>query len=147
MRTPVNPAPSIQRETPPGSSTRVISESPANGSRRSSSTWAPMTNLDLLDGILEKISRCLQDYLPKCLYEAPVRVLGEALVLRTLRQPVNGVVVEAEVQDGVHHPRHRDGCSAPYRDQQRVFRVPKPPARGFFQALQMLHHLVHQSFR
>ena len=40
--------------------------------------------------------------------EATVGVVGEALVVGLLGQTLDRVVVEAEVEDGVHHPGHRE---------------------------------------
>ena len=36
------------------------------------------------------------------------------------REPLDGIVVQAEVQDRVHHPRHRDRGARPDGDEQRV---------------------------
>ena len=54
--------------------------------------------------------------------EAPVRVEREALVAGLLGQPLDGVVVEAEVEDGVHHPGHGELGARAHRDEQRVGR-------------------------
>src|SRR5918998_4318708 len=64
---------------------------------------------------------------------------------RALRQAADGSVVQAEIKDGVHHPRHGDRRSAPYRDQQRVLRVPEPSAGGLLHALQVLLHLLQEA--
>jgi hypothetical protein len=106
---------------------------------------APLA-LHLLDGLLENVPGNLEDYLPERLDEAPVGILGEARVAGAPRQTTNGGVVEAEVQDGVHHPGHRDGGPAPDRDQQWVLGVAEPPARLLFQTRQVIHHLGHQAF-
>jgi hypothetical protein len=55
--------------------------------------------------------------------EAAVAVEGEAAVARQFRQPLDRLVVEAQIQDGVHHPRHRGPRARAHRDQQRVGRV------------------------
>jgi hypothetical protein len=43
--------------------------------------------------------------------EAPVRVEREPLVTGFARQAGSDLVVHAEVQDRVHHARHRDACT------------------------------------
>ncbi len=82
--------------------------------------------LELLHGFLEEMPRDLQDYLPERLYKAPVRIVGEALIPDTPRQPMNGGIGETKVQDGGHHPRHGNGSSAPDRDQQGFSGSPNP---------------------
>ena len=62
--------------------------------------------------------------------EAPVRVEGEALVTGLLRQPLDGAVVEAQVQDGVHHAGHGELGPRAHRDQQGVLGVADGLAHG-----------------
>jgi len=45
------------------------------------------------------------------LREPPVRIACEAHVSGRARETFDRVVVQAEVEDRVHHPRHRDGCT------------------------------------
>jgi hypothetical protein len=56
-------------------------------------------------------------------HEAPVRVVGEARVLRLLGQPLRGRVVQAQVEDGVHHPRHRRARAGADAHEERVLGV------------------------
>ncbi len=55
--------------------------------------------------------------------EAAVRVPGEALVAGLARQAEHRFVVEAEVEDRVHHARHRGARARAHRDQQRILGV------------------------
>ena len=55
--------------------------------------------------------------------EAAVAVEGEAAVAGQRRQRLHRLVVEAEVEHGVHHARHRGAGAGAHRDQQRVFRI------------------------
>src|SRR2546423_7091708 len=55
--------------------------------------------------------------------EPAVGVPGEALVLRELREPRTTFIVQAEVQDRIHHPGHAHRGAGPHRDQQRVLRI------------------------
>jgi hypothetical protein len=55
--------------------------------------------------------------------QAAVRVAREARVAGSLGEPARGVVVEPEVEDRVHHPRHRDRRSRSDRDEEGVGRV------------------------
>ena len=40
------------------------------------------------------------------LNEAAIRIVSEAFVLRTRDEPLHRVIVQPEVQDSIHHPRH-----------------------------------------
>ena len=57
--------------------------------------------------------------------EAAIGVIGEALVAGLLDQPVQGGFVEAQIEDGVHHARHRHGRTRAHRNQQRIVAPPK----------------------
>ena len=52
--------------------------------------------------------------------EAPVAVIGEAAVAGFLRQRLDRLVVEAEIEHGVHHAGHRGAGAGAHRHQQRV---------------------------
>ncbi len=52
--------------------------------------------------------------------EAAIGIVGEALVARGLGQTRGGLVIEAEVQDRVHHARHRGARARADRDEKRV---------------------------
>ena len=56
-------------------------------------------------------------------HEPPVGVVGEALVVGLLGQALDRLVVEPQVEDGVHHPGHGELGPRPHRHQQRVARV------------------------
>ena len=58
---------------------------------------------------LERIVPDLEHHVRVHLQEAPVAVVREALVAGYPGQRLHGPVVEPQVQDRVHHPRHRDG--------------------------------------
>ena len=55
--------------------------------------------------------------------EAPVGVVGEALVMGLLGQGHHRLVVEAQVEHGVHHPGHRELGTRAHRHQQRIARI------------------------
>ena len=52
--------------------------------------------------------------------EAAVAVPREARVATDLGEPFDSLVVEAEVEDGVHHPGHRNPRAGADRNQQRI---------------------------
>ncbi len=51
--------------------------------------------------------------------EAPVAIEGETLVAAFLGQRADGVVVEPEIEHGVHHAGHRSATARAHGDEQR----------------------------
>jgi hypothetical protein len=62
--------------------------------------------------------------------EAAVAVVSKAGIARYFGETQNGLVVQAEVEDGVHHARHRGARAGSYRDEQRVFGIAEGFANG-----------------
>ena len=52
--------------------------------------------------------------------KTPIGVPSEAFVARELCEPDDGSVVETQVEDRIHHPRHRDARTAAHRNEQRI---------------------------
>lgn len=73
--------------------------------------------------------------------EAAVAVEGEALVAGGGGQPFRRLVVEPEVEDRIHHARHRHRRSRAHRDEQRVGAVAQPLAAALLQHRQRLADL------
>jgi hypothetical protein len=95
--------------------------------------------LDSVHGLAVQLVVHAERNLAKQLQEAPVRVPRKALVLRRRRKPDHRGVVQAQVEDGVHHARHAHGCAAAHRHQQRVRAVAKLAPRFL---LNVLHRPV-----
>ena len=55
--------------------------------------------------------------------EATIGIVGEAWIARLARQRRDRLVVEAEVEHGVHHARHRRARARAHRDQERICAV------------------------
>jgi hypothetical protein len=72
--------------------------------------------LQLCERRLEAMRLDALDDLAEHLDEAPVRVEREALVAGRRREPVDALAREAQVEDRVHHPGHRDRGARPHRD-------------------------------
>ncbi len=62
--------------------------------------------------------------------ETAIRVEGEALVPGLLGQPLDGAVVEAEVENGVHHAWHGEFGTGAHRNEERVIGVADHLAHG-----------------
>ena len=88
--------------------------------------------------MLELLAVDVEHYVGVHLDEAAVRVQGEPLVV--LGQALHRLVVEAEVEDGVHHPRHRGARAGADGDQQRLAGVAELAADGLLHAGQILGH-------
>ncbi len=76
--------------------------------------------LEIAERLLEAMSVDAVDDLAVHLDEPPVRVACEACVSGRAREALDRDVVETEVEDRVHHPRHRDRGARAYGDEQRV---------------------------
>ncbi len=74
------------------------------------------------------------------LYEAAVGVPCETVVARTFGKGLYGGVVQTEVEDGVHHTRHRGACARTDRYQQRSGVAAEGHARLPFYAFDRLFH-------
>ncbi len=81
------------------------------------------------------------------LHEPPVAVPGEALVPGAGRQAFDCVVVEAEVEDRVEHPRHRLAGAGADRHEQRIGAVPETTSGERLQARQRTLDLLEQPLR
>ena len=99
----------------------------------------------LLELLLEQLAVDVEHDLAEHLHEPPVRVVGEPLVPGLLGQAADRAVVQAEVEDGVHHSRHRERRAGANGDEQRVGVVPEPLAHLPLERLEGDGDLVHQA--
>ena len=76
--------------------------------------------LQCLELAFEHVAVDPVDHLAVHLDEPPIRVVREPRVAGRRRKPFDGDVVEPQVEDRVHHPRHRDRGARAHRDEQRV---------------------------
>ena len=76
--------------------------------------------------------------------EAAVAVPREAVVPGPLRQPLHRLVVQTEVEDGVHHARHGRPRSGAHRDQERARRIAEAAPRGGLEPGQVGEDLLPQ---
>ena len=70
------------------------------------------------------------DHVGVHLHEPPVAVPGEALVAAHLDEPVHGLVVEAQVEDGIHHAGHGGAGAGAHGDEEGFVEVAEGPAEG-----------------
>jgi len=77
--------------------------------------------------------------------ESAIGVPTETLVAGQGDQPVQGALVEAEVEDGVHHPGHRELGARADRDEQRIGRVAEAFAAQALDLLDRIEHVLPQA--
>jgi hypothetical protein len=107
---------------------------------------APL-GLQLLELALEPVRVDAVDGVAVHLDQPPVGVVGEARIAGRLGQAANGHVREADVEDRVHHSRHRHGGTRADGDEQRVVRVAEALARPALEPLHVFDDLLHQPVR
>ena len=78
------------------------------------------------------------DHVAVHLHETPVAVVGEALVTRLRDQALDGHVVQAEIQNGIHHAGHGGPGTGPDGHEQGVLRVAET---GVHDGLDLRHRL------
>ena len=79
--------------------------------------------LHSVDALLEEALAQLHDDVRVHLDEAAVAVVGKTGVVGLFGQTLNSLIVQAEVQDGVHHAGHGLARAGAHGHQQRVFHV------------------------
>ena len=97
--------------------------------------------LHLVDEGLEVLLADLHDDVGIHLDEPAVRVICKAGIVGLLCKSLDNDVVEAEVQDGVHHAGHRSSCARTDRDQKGVLDIAELLAGDTFQLGDILHDL------
>ena len=79
--------------------------------------------LHLVDELLKVLLADFHDDVGVHLDKSSVAVPSPARVVGLLCEHLDDVLVEAEVQDGVHHARHRSSCTGANRDEKRILLV------------------------
>jgi hypothetical protein len=95
----------------------------------------PFALLDAVEDVLELLLVDVENDVAEHLDEAAIGVIGEAGIAAALGQRFDGLVVEAEVEDGVHHAGHGELGAGADGDQQGIF------ARAQLLSLQLLEAL------
>jgi hypothetical protein len=78
--------------------------------------------------------------------EAAIAVPGEARIAGDGGEARDGGIVEAEVEDGVHHPRHRHPGAGADRDEQRIGGVAEALAADALDMGKAFRHLGTEAF-
>ena len=94
--------------------------------------------LDGIELVLERVLRDFEHDVPEHLDEAAVAVEREPSVLRPALQSLDRIVIQAEIQNRVHHAGHREFRARADRDEQRVLGRPERPVRHLLELLHVL---------
>ena len=100
--------------------------------------------LGRLEGLLEELAVDAQHGLAEHLDQAAVGVPREALVAGLRGEPGDGLVGEADVEDGVHHAGHRELRAGAYGYQQRVVGLAELLAHLLLEGVEVRADLVAQ---
>ena len=104
----------------------------------SDATLGPETGEDILErGVLHA-----KHDIAVHLHEPPIGVPGKVGVARPLDERLDNLVVHAQVEDGVHHPRHRELCARPDRQEDRSWAGPEGASGGLLQPRDRMVHLA-----
>ena len=79
--------------------------------------------LEVVEKIGEQAMIDAQHHIAVHLDEAPVTIVGEAFVARPPGQSFDGRVIEAQIENGVHHAGHRNRSTRTHSQQKRIDRV------------------------
>ncbi len=88
--------------------------------------------LDDLQRVFEQVMIDAQHHIAVHLDEPAIAVPGKARIAGTVRQTCHSCVIQPEIKDGIHHPRHRYPRAGADRDQQRISRIAEALAHGGF---------------
>ena len=100
-----------------------------------------------VEGRVEPAAVDVHDDPAEHLDEPPVRVPAEPLVAGQRDQPVERVLVQAQVEDGVHHPGHRELRAGADADEERVRGVAEALAGPPLDLLDRLEDVVPETVR
>ena len=95
---------------------------------------------DAVEDVLELLLGNVEDDVAEHLDQAAIGVIGKAGIVAALGQGFDGLVVEAEVEDGVHHAGHGELGAGADGDEQRIFACAELLA---LQLLELLEGGVH----
>ena len=84
-----------------------------------------LQSLVVLQNLLEQLVVYAKHDVGIHLDEAAIGVVGEAAFGGTPRQPFDRLVVQAEIEDSVHHTGHRSAGARPHGHEQRILDVPE----------------------
>ena len=79
--------------------------------------------------------------------EAAIAVIGESTIAGQFGERFDGLVVEAEIEHGIHHARHRGAAAGTDRHQERILRITERLAGQLADMIERLLDLCLQCSR
>ena len=76
-----------------------------------------------VENVLEILMVAAHNNIAEHVDKSAINVVSEPGIVGSLDDPSDNVVVKAQIQDGIHHSGHRNGCTASDTDQQWMLRV------------------------
>ena len=73
-----------------------------------------------VENFLKSVLGNVEHHPAEHLDQAAIGVIGEARIVAALGQALDRLVVQAEVEDGIHHAGHGELCARANADQQRI---------------------------
>ena len=104
------------------------------------------TGLLVLEDFLENLVVETHDDIGIHLDEAAIAVPGKTRIAGIVAERLHGLVVETEIEDGIHHARHRGARAGAHGEQQRPSAIAELAPGDRLHLLQPLHHLRLQVF-
>ena len=102
-----------------------------------------LLGLHLVNELLEILLAHLHDHVGVHLDKAAIAVPGPAGVIGLLCNDRHHVLVEAQIQDGVHHAGHGGPCAGADGNQQRILVIAELLAGDLLHLLDIFHDLGH----
>ena len=116
------------------------------GRRKLCIVLIPFLFLLAVKDLIEFGFRDLQYDVAEHLDEAAVAVIGKPFIAGLSGKAYDAVIVESQIQDGVHHAGHGNRCPGADGDQQRVFGIPEGLAHNGLEFLQFFENLCPDLF-
>ena len=97
--------------------------------------------LDAVEDVLKLLLRNVEHHVAEHLDQAAIGVIGEARIVAALGQCFDGLVVQAEVENRVHHAGHRELRAGAHGNEQRIFAGAQLLPLQLFEPLERGEHL------
>ena len=101
----------------------------------------------LIQDVLKVSGVGVQNDFAEHLNKTAVGIVSKAFIACQLYQPLDGLVIDTQVQYGIHHAGHREFCTRAHRDEQRIVLLAEAFARLLFNDLHGCQYLFPHARR
>ena len=105
------------------------------------------TLLDLIELFVEQLVGYAHGHLAEQLDESAISVITKTRIAGLIDHALQGIHIQAQIEDGIHHAGHRHGGPGTHRHQQRIVCLTETLPRGLFHPLHLGMHLLDQTIR